>query len=633
MRLKKYIKTLGYIAAIFLFLGTVPSLYFFDKYNSEFSRQIERSQTEGLRQLAYSKRELGSVVGQIRSTVQLLGHGSILHQFIINNENKVNQQQVEELWSAVAINQQIFSQLRFLDTSGQEKVRINYFPKTRSAIPAKKLQNKAGRDYFKYAKSLPAEVIGSFGVDLEREHGQVIKPYTPALRVITPVEFGGKRHGYLIANLDVWFMSSILNFSPSLELIPEFVDSNGYYIVGHDQSKTFGHLIQGRGEFNLPATHPELWSEMISNRVGSYYDGDSLYAYQALYLTKDKGRAPLYLLISIDQRYLQAEAKLLLKTVIQQASIVLLVLLLVAIPCGLMIMQMKKSSLESQLAKAALEGMSAVVITDKHNRIIRVNDEFSRISGYSAREVMGKSPSMLASGKHNQEFYLKMWSALKAEGVWEGEVENRRKDGSLLTEILRIQAVKNSRQQIQYYIASFVDISERKQLEQRLRYLSEKDSLTDCWNRRKFDAELKDQAQLTRRYPETHCCCLAILDIDYFKRINDQRGHDVGDRVIRHVASILKSGCRDTDFVARTGGEEFAILMPHTTTVEAEVVLNRLRVAVSSYSEFEVTISGGVTDIKEQAEEAYKRADIALYDSKSGGRNRISICYSHDDIA
>lgn len=632
MRLKKYIKTLGYITAIFLFLGTAPALYFFDKYNSEFSRQVERSQTEGLRQLAYSKRELGSVIGQIRSTVQLLSHGSILHQFVVD-ESTVNRQQVEELWSAVAINQQIFSQLRFIDTRGQETVRINYFPKTRSAIPARDLQNKSNRNYFKYAQTLPAEVIGSFGIDLEREHGQVIEPYTPALRVITPVEFGGKRQGYLVANLDVWFMSSILNFSPNLELIPEFIDSNGYYIVGHDQSKTFGHLIQGRSEFNVPHTHPALWAEIQSKGHGSYYDGESLYAFQALYLTKDRDRVPLYLLISIDQRYLHAEAKLLLKNVVQQASIVLLVLLLIAIPCGLMIIQMKKSSLESQLAKAALEGMSAVIITDRHNRIIKVNDEFSRISGYSAREVLGKSPSMFASGKHNQEFYLKMWSALKAEGVWEGEVENCRKDGALLTEILRIQAVKNSRQQIQYYIASFVDISERKQLEQRLRYLSEKDSLTDCWNRRKFDAELKDQAHLTRCYPDTHSCCLAILDIDYFKRINDQRGHDVGDRVIRHVASILKSGSRDTDFVARTGGEEFAILMPHTQIVEAEVVLNRLRVAVSTYSECEVTISGGVTDIEEQAEDAYKRADVALYDSKSGGRNRISICYSHDDIA
>lgn len=126
---------------------------------------------------------------------------------------------------------------------------------------------------------------------------------------------------------------------------------------------------------------------------------------------------------------------------------------------------------------------------------------------------------------------------------------------------------------------------------------------------------------------------MAILDIDWFKRINDTLGHDGGDDVIRLVSHLLKEGSRDTDFVARIGGEEFAILMPHTDLIDAEMVINRLRVSVSQLKEYQLTISGGLTDIGLSGSTAYKCADLALYESKANGRNQLSICTSINDLA
>ncbi|MFA0519766.1 GGDEF domain-containing protein, partial [Vibrio sp. 10N.222.55.E8] len=173
------------------------------------------------------------------------------------------------------------------------------------------------------------------------------------------------------------------------------------------------------------------------------------------------------------------------------------------------------------------------------------------------------------SGRYTQEFYINMWTELQKVGVWEGEVVNRCKDGSLITEILRIQTIKDSKGIIQFYVASFVDISKHKALEKKLRALSEKDTLAECWNRRKFDLELREECRRVDHSPSQSQSCLAVLDIDHFKRINDSFGHDYGDRVIQKVAKTLQRESRENDLVARIGGEEFGIIFPKTTTEEA----------------------------------------------------------------
>lgn len=229
-------------------------------------------------------------------------------------------------------------------------------------------------------------------------------------------------------------------------------------------------------------------------------------------------------------------------------------------------------------------------------------------------------------------FMLKCGKQFKKNQCWEGEVVNKRKDGTLITEILRIQAIMGKNGKVQYFIASFVDITARKALENCLRELSEKDMLTQCWNRRKFEAEFSKLTNKQRLMPEVNMSCLAIIDIDYFKRINDQYGHDVGDKVIKNVARILQTESRNIDFVARIGGEEFAILLPNTSLKEAEVILNRLRVALHlADGPQTITVSGGITDICDSGEATYKRADLALYESKTAGRNQIS-CFPSSEM-
>nr|WP_242509742.1 sensor domain-containing diguanylate cyclase [Aliivibrio finisterrensis] len=411
----------------------------------------------------------------------------------------------------------------------------------------------------------------------------------------------------------------------------EFVNEEGYYLASQDKRKTLGHLIAERESYNVLIETPELWQEMRTQNTGEFADKQFFYSFAKVSLGDNFGRSSLYLLLSSENNLATENVDHKLTIIIYEAILAILFVTFISILIARYIAKHRTTSIENQLALAALNGMSAIVITDKNNRIIKVNEEFTSLSGWREEDVIGRTPSMFQSGKHNKDFYSAMWRTIQSEGLWEGEVINQRKDGNLLTEILRIQAIYNNDGKREYFIASFVDITERKELENRLRELSEKDSLTQCWNRRRFEREFSNIIANDSFIKGNESSCLAIIDIDYFKRINDKYGHDVGDKVIAEVGRILGTESRRNDFVARIGGEEFAVILPNTQLQEAEMILNRLRVAINLYDDIKVTISGGVTDICNSRESSYKRADLALYESKASGRNQIS-CFSSDEM-
>ncbi|MFI3276941.1 diguanylate cyclase domain-containing protein, partial [Vibrio sp.] len=316
---------------------------------------------------------------------------------------------------------------------------------------------------------------------------------------------------------------------------------------------------------------------------------------------------------------------------IKEALFMIMLLLVVLLPIVFVLVYYYRRDMDSKLARAALNGMSAVLITDKQHRTITVNQEFQRLTGYGESGVKDKLMVPRLLTQDSQTIVSAVLSELKPDQPWEGELLLSKRDGGTISVITRIQPDYSPLGEIDYYIISFVDISERKALEERLRTLSEIDDLTGLWNRRKFEQELSRATSIAVRYRDKQPSCLALIDIDHFKRINDEKGHDEGDRTIRVVGKLLINSLRTTDFVARIGGEEFALLMPHTTLEEAHKVLDRLLDDVSSSNDIEVTISAGYTDITGNKERSYKWADIALYRSKSNGRNRVSRCLSSEE--
>lgn len=275
-----------------------------------------------------------------------------------------------------------------------------------------------------------------------------------------------------------------------------------------------------------------------------------------------------------------------------------------------------------------------IMLTSKDGTIEYVNKYFETITLYKKEEVLGQKVNILKSGHHPQKFYEKLWNKVQNEGYFNGEIINRKKDGQIYHQRVSITAVFEQ-DRISSYIAIFSDISQEKEILQKLKNQKESlkkqaqtDYLTNIYNRNKFDNILEYECKKFERYKENFC--LIFIDIDHFKQINDQFGHDVGDSVLVELSSVISQNIRTSDTFARWGGEEFVLLLSQTTLTHSKRIANKLRKLVEFF-EFEtvgnITVSMGLVeyDTTYSVEEFIKRADNALYKAKKNGRNRVEI--------
>ena len=627
MRNKKSIITLLIISII---LSSAVCLYYLQRYKEVKQESFDYSAKQAVHQLVYAKRDYDLLKTQLVSVMELLSHSQSLVNFASSPSDQTKYL-LEEVWQSVLVNQKWYTQIHLLDITGKELVRVNYSSDTGRVTLPQQLQDRSDSNYFQYAQKLEAEQIGGWGIELETEHGEVTFPYSPVIRVFTPVETPDKRVGYLVINLDVWGLSSRLSFSPDNDLRAEVINEAGYFIASNNSDKLFGDAIPERKSYNLKNIAPKTWNAISNEQVGYVFEGDNLFAFNTVMLANSQ---KVHLLIQLNQKQLMERAERDLNDLAYEEVIVLITVLIFAFPFAYLVTHYRRRSLESKLARAALNGMSAVMISDKQHRTMMTNNEFENMTGYCKKQVIGQNALQLLLENTDQVLSSSaIWSHLEQEEVWEGEVQCKNKLRIPFTAIMRVHVVKNNSGKVSYYITSLVDISVRKELEVRLRILSERDSLSNLWNRRKFEEQLAYYSRLVERYPNESTTCLALVDIDNFKRINDELGHDEGDRVIASVAKLLQDSLRGTDFVARVGGEEFALLMPHTSLSEAKRVLDRLRIEIELAAGTKVTVSVGFTDLTSNSTRSYKCADVALYESKSSGRNTVSMCPSYDDVA
>ena len=288
-----------------------------------------------------------------------------------------------------------------------------------------------------------------------------------------------------------------------------------------------------------------------------------------------------------------------------------------------------------QIAAIAFESQEGMMVTDANRVILRVNSAFSQITGYSEDEIIGKHPGMLSSGRHDKEFYATMWESIVNTGSWEGEVWNRRKNGEVYPAHLTFTAVKSRDGMTVNYVATLVDITLRKSAEEEIQHLAYYDSLTGLPNRRLLLDRL-NQALVTSARGKGEGAVL-FLDLDHFKTLNDTLGHDVGDMLLQQVAGRLTSCVREGDTVARIGGDEFVIMLEGLSqslfeaAAQAEAVCEKILNALNKpYQlgtyEYHTTTSIGATLFNGhelEIDELLKQADIAMYQSKTAGRNAI----------
>ncbi|MFA6971591.1 MAG: EAL domain-containing protein [Gallionella sp.] len=281
-------------------------------------------------------------------------------------------------------------------------------------------------------------------------------------------------------------------------------------------------------------------------------------------------------------------------------------------------------------AKVFENNTEAILVTDAAQNIVMVNQAFTDITGYGVDEVLGRNPKILSSGRQSKGFYEEFWRSLNANDLWRGEIWNKRKNGEIFPEWVTISVLRDEQSRITHYVAVFLDITERKKEEERIRYLANYDVLTGLPNRYLLSDRIEQALSSAQRNQAK--VAVMFIDLDRFKNINDSLGHDIGDSLLKLVARRLKACLRRTDTIARQGGDEFVAVLTELGSFD-EVIFVAEKMIESLMENFtleeyqlSITPSIGISIYPEDGEtpiELLRNADLAMYRAKDSGRNNF----------
>ena len=298
---------------------------------------------------------------------------------------------------------------------------------------------------------------------------------------------------------------------------------------------------------------------------------------------------------------------------------------------------LQRSEARQRLAATVVDNtMEGVVVTDAHSRILSVNAAFTRLLGYTEEELLGKTPRVFKSGRHDKAFYEAMWSTLTETGYWQGEIWNRRKNGEIFPEHMSLSAVRDPAGEITHYVCMFTDISEEKAQQRQLEYLAHNDPLTGLSNRTWFGHQLELAVQEAQGSGE-HIAVL-LLNLDRFKDVNDSYGHTTGDEVLKHIARQVQSALRPGDVLGRMAGDELAVVARNLRHADgaAAVARHLIRAVAEPWRspdglEVVAGVSVGICMFPEHAgttELLLQGAHAAVYGAKARGRG--AWCFFHE---
>jgi len=289
----------------------------------------------------------------------------------------------------------------------------------------------------------------------------------------------------------------------------------------------------------------------------------------------------------------------------------------------------KQAETQLRISATIFEAQEGMLITDTNSIILNVNQAFTQITGYSAAEIIGKTPRLLRSGRHDKSFFIDMWQHILNTGAWKGEIWNRRKNGEIYPQWLTITAVKSNNDTfVTHYVATLTDITERKLTEEHINQLAFYDPLTRLPNRRLLHERLKHAIEGSHRTGSQ--VAVLMLDLDKFKVVNDNFGHAVGDELLQQVAVRIKARLRETDTVVRLGGDEFVVLIEeiehyeHISHVASDLIAALTQLfTVRDNCEAYIGVSIGIAIYPQHGDSVdalLDNADVALYHAKDEGR-------------
>lgn len=578
---------------------------------------IDENIEKNAQEIAYIKKSitLKPIIEKMDMLVHALSHNKSLKS-AIKKPKIENKKDLENLFLTIAMTDQQIMQVRYIDENGMEIIRVDRLNilDMPFIVEENKLQNKRNRNYFDEIKNRPKNVIWYSRIDLNIENGKIEVPFKPTIRVATALYDNDNFKGMVIVNL---MANEILNsISKSTGFEHFIVDKEGYFILHPNEQYSFSKYTNTNRKIYDDFPHD------ASSILKGNTKGEEFYAFELNDIIDNEDKAILVLKPKSDYM------NILVQNNIKTTIYVLLLSILISVPLA-----MYASIIPSQLQKALLNSNAelkrfaeiidkyVITATTKKNSIITsISQAFVKASGYKKEELLGQKMNMVKHEDTPKELFVDLWSHIEQGKQWFSPIKNKKKDGTAYWLEQNIIPIKDEKGEVVSYMSVGVDITAKKELEK----LSITDKLTNIFNRRKLDEELKSEFDRAVRY--RHPLSLLLMDIDYFKKVNDTYGHQVGDYVLQTLAKILKQNIRNSDIVGRYGGEEFMVIAPETNAEEALRLAEKLRQSVEQFTFNDVnkvTISIGVSELKKEGnpDEMIKTADEALYKAKEQGRN------------
>ena len=636
-----------------LSVAILLSTRFDDQMRMEKMEAHESNQVEIAKALV--TRDLSTVDTDLRIIASL----PLLNRYL-DSDNPAHREELEKLFLVLAREARLYDQVRYLDASGQEVIRINYNDGKPAIVPREQLQNKSGRYYFKDTLKLKQGEVFVSPLDLNIEQGSLEIPHKPMIRFGTPAfDSAGRKKGVILLN---HFGGKLLqNFREVMQggdpRSGMLLNRDGYWLSGVKHEDEWGFML-GKSERTFGRDFPEEWRAISASEQGTLQTTKGLFVYTTAYplLSEQHSSMGSALAHAPSQQELAAReyywkivsfvphATLSGAALYNQTSsrvLLIIVYLLLALAAWIIANvtlsrnQVRatlrdKEYLLTESQRIALLGSWRYVLATGQ---LTWTQETYRVYGVSPDTFTPNAESLLNLIHPDDRSAMQAWIANCAADKKPDALEFRINlpDGTVRFlngyGELKYDAANNP-----HHLIGFVhDITERKQLEDELKRQAHIDLLTGLNNRRYF-FELAEQ-ELARAKRHSAPLPALMLDVDHFKLVNDTHGHHVGDLVLQKLSEVCVQTLRGIDILGRLGGEEFAILLPETKGEQALEVAERLRLAVAGATvpleqggSIHLTVSIGVaslvaTDAK--VEDLLKRADTALYAAKNAGRNRV----------
>lgn len=558
---------------------------------------------------------LKSAIKNMDETVKSLATNKTVLEYI-NTNNTHAEEELEQIFMAVVGSQKEIMQARLISKNGKEIIRIdrNKNDDVPFAISKDKLQDKSDRDYFKILSRMNEQLIWHSKMDLNIENGKVEIPYNPVFRTAIPLFNNNNNNNefsaMVIVNMHITNLFSAIGKSSAFEHY--IIDKDNNFILHPNDEFSFNKYKNI--ERNLNVDFPNglnadgIFSFSIDNVL---HNGD-----KATFILKTKN---LYKTTLLD-------SKIYTSFWVALITIILSFILSIYVSRNPVKLQMALLKAHEKLSEftTIVDNYIITATTKKDSTIINVSSAFVKSSGYSKEELIGEKMHIVRHPDEDENKFKELWQTVSSGKIWDGEIRNKNKNGEDYWLQQHIVPTFDENNNIETLVSLGTDITAKKELEK----MASVDKLTNIYNRRMIDNFLKQEIEIEKRH--SNGLSIILIDIDHFKDVNDTYGHQMGDMVLSKIAELISINSRKSDIQGRFGGEEFIVICPQTTCKEALVLAQKIRISVENYKFEQIgtkTISLGISAFeKNDTEESLvKKADIALYQAKNGGRNRASL--------